>query len=346
MLQNLSYYLPIAPDVTIDQGDPFALTIPHEIREIQPELYHYYIFTTGEDPDNSRAVPCYGTNDFLSVNFLGYILHGAKKAAHWAPCVRYVPGLEYPWVMLVSHATGLGEESHVGHAIYRAHSRLPQGPYEYSGHILSPTDSDFAIDPEVYVGSDGQLRMAWATDFVKDLPLGTGIVEARINDDLTALISQPTTLARGIQSSQIYELNRYMPWKQIPGLDWDKGDRVAEWYTVEGPVWLTSSQHRPAMLYSTGNFNNETYQIWALVENDQGEMEDVSNTRGHVVLRSQPESNRFSMGHPSVIDEHHLLTHMRIGVDGPRQMAVVPIRRTPEGFPYVPDYTQVTSVVY
>jgi hypothetical protein len=343
MLENVRYYTPIAPDIILDQGDPYALTIPEELRKNRPELYQYYVFTSAGRPQNGKAVPCYGTNDFLTVRFLGHVLEGAKEAAYWAPCVRYIPELEYPWVMLFSQSIGLGDQSHVGHAIHRAHSLLPQGPYKYSGHIVSPADSDFAIDPEVYLDSDGQLRMAWATDFVNNEPIGTGIVEARINHDLTALIRPPTELVRARHISQLYERDRYMPWKQIPGIDWNKGDRVAEWYTVEGPVRLEGGDHRPAMLYSTGNFNDETYQIWALVENEQGVMEDISNTRGHVVLRSQPESNRYSMGHPSVIDENHLITHMRVGVNGPRQMAVVPLRRNSDGFPYVPSYAQVLS---
>jgi hypothetical protein len=343
MLENLQYYMPIAPDVPLDQGDPYAVTVPDEIQKAHPELYKYYIFTTTDTPRNGKSTPCYGTNDFLNVEFLGHVLNGALDVAYWAPCVRYVAGLEYPWVMLISQSIGSGERSHVGHAIHRAHSKLPHGPYEYSGHIISPSDSDFAIDPDVYIGSDGQLRLAWATDFVINEPIGTGIVEALINHDLTVLISSPTELVRAKQPSQMYERNRHMPWKQIPGIDWDKGDTVAEWYTVEGPVWLEASDYRPALLYSTGNFNNETYQVWALMENEDGVLEDISNTRGHVVLRSQPESNRYSMGHPSVIDEHHLITHMRIGADGPRQMAVVPLRRTSEGFPYVPTYEQVKS---
>lgn len=342
-LENVRYYQPIAPQISIDQGDPYALTIPDDVRREHPELYRYYIFTTTDTPRDGKSTPCYGTNDFVTVDFLGHVLNGAQQVAYWAPCVRYIPGLEYPWVMLFSQSIGMGEDSHVGHAIHRAHSRLPQGPYAYSGHIVSPADSDFAIDPEIYVGSDGQLRMAWATDFVHDLPFGTGLVEARINHDLTALISPPVELVRAKHPSQIYERSRHMPWKQIPGIDWDKGDRVAEWYTVEGPVWLESEQWRPAMLYSTGNFNDESYQIWALAENEQGVLEDVSNTKGHVVLRSQPESDRYSMGHPSVIDAYHLLTHMRIGKDGPRQMAVVPIRRTADGLPYVPAYADLLT---
>ena len=325
-----NFYTPLAPTSQIDQGDPFVLTAP------PTASYRYYIYTTGANPPDGTAIPCYGTHDFTTVDFLGWCLVNALAASHWAPCVQYLPGLQRPYVMLYSRAIGLGEQGHVGHHIRRADSVTPEGPFEDSGHVLSPPEHDFAIDPDVYQLPNGQRMMGWATDFVHDVPLGTGIVEAPINSDLTQLLAAPTVLARAVSDQQLYEENRYMPWKTIPGIDWSRGDRAPKWYTVEAPVGLVSPQGRRVVLYSTGNFSLPNYAVGALVETDTGELEDVTNTRGHFVVRSQPESDLYALGHPSALGTSALLIHMRKGVHGPRQMALIPLLWTADSVPYCP----------
>lgn len=174
-----AFYQPLAPS-DIDQGDPFVLRVPPEANT----EYEFYIYITGEQPNEGRAILCYGSHDLREAHPLGWCLIDETPRAHWAPYVRYLPSLEYPYVMLYSRSVAPGEQAHVGHQIIRAHSKGPEGPFIDSGQVLTP-DDDFAIDPDVYTLSNGQTMLAFATDFVDDAPLGTGIVEAPISPDLT-----------------------------------------------------------------------------------------------------------------------------------------------------------------
>ena len=178
-----------------DQGDPYLLEAPQGAQIAPGAPFRYYVYVTGEDAASGAAFPVYGSPDLIRWTALGYGLRGAPGKAHWAPCVRYVPGLARPYVMLYSRAVGVGEAAHIGHAIRRADAVVPEGPFQDSGEVLTP-DLDFAIDPDVYRLPDGRLMLAFATDFVADAPLGTGIVEAPIGDDLRALTGPWRTLGR------------------------------------------------------------------------------------------------------------------------------------------------------
>jgi arabinan endo-1,5-alpha-L-arabinosidase len=157
-------YRPLFPE-DYDQGDPYILAAPPEARS----RFRYYVYTTGEDPVSGRAFPVYGSHDLITWRRLDEALTVGVRSSHWAPCVRYLPQLELPFVMLYSRAVGVGPEGHVGHTIRRAHASRPEGPFVDSGHILTG-DLDFAIDPDVYRAPDGSLRLAFAMDFVEDEP--------------------------------------------------------------------------------------------------------------------------------------------------------------------------------
>src|SRR5690349_15609233 len=179
-------YRPIHPE-DADQGDPYLLAIPAGVSA----AHRYYVYVTG-GPTPNAAFPVYASDDLVSWRALGPSLEpDATARAYWAPCVRYVPGLPRPYVMLYSRSVGVGEEAHIGHTIRRADAVRPEGPFVGSGHVLTP-DTDFAIDPDVYRALDGSLRLAYATDFVADTPLGTGIVEVAVAEDLTSVLTPPT----------------------------------------------------------------------------------------------------------------------------------------------------------
>ena len=192
-------FRPILPEDR-DQGDPYLLAPP----PAAGARWRYYVYTTGEDPADGRAFPVYGSNDLAVWEPFGEALEMVQQSSHWAPCVRYLPRLDFPYVMLYSRAVGIGEQGHVGHVIRRAHSPLPEGPFVDSGHVLTP-DLDFAIDPDVYRLPDGTLTLAFATDSVEDEPYGTGIVEADLSEDLTALRSAPRLLARPRHDWHVYD---------------------------------------------------------------------------------------------------------------------------------------------
>lgn len=333
-----AFYRPLAPN-DADQGDPYILEMPTGV-DIP---FRFYIYTSDDEPEQGRAILCYGTNDLREAALLGRCLVDEIPRCHWAPCVSYLPSLEYPFVMLYSRSLGLGDECHIGHQIVRAHSKEPDGPFVESGNLLTP-DDDFAIDPDVYTAPDGSTMLAFATDFVSDQPFGTGIVEQPVSSDLTRVLGARRVLARAKTDLQVYDPARVMPWKQIPGIRWERGD-VVTWYTVEAPVHLLSPRGKRVMLYSTGAFEKENYAVGALVEDEHGTMIDVTAIRNHFVIRSQPESQIYAPGHPSAIrigNSDFLVIHMRPGsVTAPRQMTIVPLWWTPDGLPFCPTFADL-----
>jgi GH43 family beta-xylosidase len=325
-----------------DQGDPYLLAIPDGV----PAAYRYYVYVTRDETSDGRggvasagAFPAFGSDDLATWRPLGPILQGdATKRAFWAPCVRYVPGLARPYVMLYSHGAGIGEQAHIGHQIRRADAEHPEGPFVDSGHLLTP-DADFAIDADVYSAPDGSPRMAWAMDFVDGEPYGTGIVEAAVSDDLTRVLSPPTLLARPSESWHLFDAARRMPWKRIPGVDW-RTDTV-RWSTVEGPVGgLVNPKGRRVYLYSGGCYFG-LYAVGALVEDDAGRLVNVTRGGRGFVLRAMPEHGFFAPGHcawfRTADGRDWLVTHARFGSEtAPRNATLVELRWDDDGLPYCP----------
>ncbi|HXE57384.1 MAG TPA: family 43 glycosylhydrolase [Gemmatimonadales bacterium] len=326
-------YRPLHPD-GLDQGDPYLLEVPEGV----DAEHRYYLYVTGE-PSVERTIPVYASDDLVTWRPLPpCLVADITPRAYWAPCVRYVPGLERPFVMLYSRAVGVGAAAHIGHTIRRADSLRPEGPFVDSGHVLTP-GADFAIDPDVYALRDGVTRLAYATDFVDDEPLGTGIVEAAVSDDLTHVLGPPRTLARPSEPWHLYDAARRMPWKSIPGVDW--ATDTVRWFTVEAPVGgLVNPHGRAVYLYSGGCFSG-FYAVGALVEDDAGRLVNITRGDRGFVLRSVPEWGFFGPGHcawfRSGDGRDYLVTHARFGSpDAPRQATIVELRWDEEGLPYCP----------
>lgn len=321
---------PLCPS-DIDQGDPFVFASPAEAGS----AYRFYVYTTGEEPFEGTAFPVYASNDLRIWERLGNTLNVGAVTAHWAPCVHYVPGLDFPFVMLYSRAIGVGEEAHIGHKIRRAHAARPEGPFVDSGHVLTES-IDFAIDPDVYRLADGTLKLAFAMDFIDDEPYGTGIVEASISDDLTKLQSEPRVLTRPKYGWQVYDSARVMPWKEIPGVDWST--QTIHWSTIEAPVGgLISPNGRAVYLYSGGCFF-DFYAVGALIENEIGQLVDVSTGQADFVSQPDPANSFFGPGHCSWLHvaegEDYLMLHARFGsLDSKRQMCLAKLRWTEDGRP-------------
>ena len=329
-------YRPLLPEAR-DQGDPYALVPPPDAGA----RFRCYVYTTGEEPAAGAAFPVYGSDDLIAWHAIGESLAVGEPTAHWAPCVVYRPDLDpaRPYVMLYSRAVGVGEQAHVGHAIRRAVAAQPEGPFEDTGHVLTP-ELDFAIDPDVYRAPDGSLRLAFAMDFVDDEPYGTGIVEADLAEDLTHVIGEPRVLARPRHPWHVYEAERVMPWKAIPGVDWSDPARTVRWHTVEAPVGgLRSPTGDPVYLYSGGCFWG-FYAVGALVER-HGILEDVTDGERNFVIQPDPQRGFYGPGHCSLLrmdGRDFLLLHARFGAPhAKRQMCLAPVGWTAEGLPVAGD---------
>ncbi len=321
------FYRPLHPEPH-DQGDPYILTLPRAVGA----RFRFYTYVTGEDAASQKAFPVYGSNDLVHWESLGGTLVADMNRSHWAPCVQFIPSLAYPYVMLYSRGEGLDERAHIGHGLRRAHSRSPEGPFLDSGEILT-SNLDFAIDADVYYNRVGELKIAFAADFVEDEPLGTGIVESSITPELTELTGRMRVLARAKYEWQVYDRARRMPWKKIPGVNWET-DRV-RWYTIEGPVGgLVSPQGRQVYLYSGGCFF-EYYGVGQLIENEKGELVDVSSD-GNLLVAPSADDSFIAPGHCSLVrgigDRLILMLHARFnGLASPRQICLVPLEWTDKG---------------
>jgi hypothetical protein len=312
---------PLCPEPAVDQGDPFLLAVPAGTAA----PFRWLVFVTG------AGFPVYGSDDLLRWTRVGESLPGGGDAWCWAPCVRYVPGAARPWVMLYSRARGAGDvDGHRDHRLRRADSEHPQGPYRDSGEELTP-ELDFAIDADVSDGPAGPL-LTFAADYTDDEPYGTGLWQAGISPDLRRLTSAPRPVARSRSDWQLYDPARSIPWKSIPGVDWAAGDTV-RWYTMEGPVALTSPAGRRTLLYSGGNFAG-FYGVGVLREQD-GRWTDLSPTADRCLLAPMPERGVHGPGHCSTWGDL-LCFHFRTDPDGPRQFGILPLRWDADDLPYCP----------
>lgn len=310
---------PLCPEPDVDQGDPYLVEAPPG----SGGRFRFHVYVSG------GRFPVYGSDDLVGWTRIGDSLAQGSDAWCWAPCVRYVPGLDRPWVMLYSRARGAGDvDGHREHRIRRADSELPEGPFVDSGEVLT-AGLDFAIDADVHMVGGAPL-LAFAADFVADEPYGTGLVEAGISADLRRLTTPPRPVGRPGWDWQLYDPARSMPWKAIPGVSWDSG-RTVRWYTMEGPVGLLSPGGRRTMLYSGGNFAG-FYGIGVLQQDPTGRWVDLSRTPEDCLLAPMPQRGVHGPGHCSVLDtaempagRQAMCFHFRVSPDAPRQFGILPL---------------------
>lgn len=326
-----TFFRPLFPEDR-DQGDPFIFAPPPDTGT----RHRYYVYTTGQNPKAGTAIPVFASNDLASWERLGEGLEMPHAGAHWAPCVRHVPGLARPYVMIYSRSIGLGDQAHVGHRLYRADSERPQGPFADSGHILTP-NTDFAIDADVYRLPDGALKIAYVVDMVADEPYGTRIVEADIAEALTEITSTPRPLNRPKFWWHLFDARRVLPHKRIPGVD--SGRQAVRWHCVEAPGGgLTAPDGRTVYLYSGGCYF-DFYAVGALVEDDRGNLRDITTGMGDFVIGPQPGKGFYGPGHCSWLrtagGRDYLMLHARFGAaNARRQMCLVPLKWNDDGLPY------------
>ncbi len=315
---------PLAPEPGVDQGDPYLVEAPLDTGG----GFRYYVYVSGP------GFPVYGSDNLLDWTRVGDSLAADSDAWCWAPCVRHVPGLDRPWVMLYSRARGAGDvDGHRDHRLRRADAERPEGPFVDSGEVLTP-DLDFAIDADV--AADGT-RLTFAADYTGEEPYGTGLWEAGVTPDLRRLTGPPRPLARARSDWQLYDPARSMPWKTLAGVDWSTGATV-RWYTMEGPVALVSPGGRRTMLYSGGNFAG-FYGIGVLQEEPGRGWVDLSPTPDRCLLAPSPERGVHGPGHCSVLGTGPgglLCFHFRTGPDRPRQFGILPLLWDAEDRPYCP----------
>lgn len=235
---------------------------------------------------------------------------GTEGMAFWAPEVVEREGA---WWMLysVGHADG-------GHRLRVARSDLPAGPFEDMGP-LTPDSCPFAIDGHAYQHTDGEWYLFYATDFVEGSRPGTCVVVAHWPEPMR-LEAPPHVVARATADWQCYERDRPI-----------YGGRH-DWHTLEGPC-VVRKDGRIYVLYSGGNWQNESYGVDFVVGDHPMGDYSVGAASGPRVLRTVP-GRVIGPGHNSVVqlgDRSFIVYHAWDAERTARLMRLDPLVWTDDG---------------
>ena len=208
---------------------------------------------------------------------------GLEGGDFWAPEIAHRDGTFFLYY-------SVGGLNHVGHQLRVATSERPEGPYRDSGRpLLDPATAPFAIDAHPYRHADGGWHLYYARDLLDGDRPGTSLVVAPLDDPLR-LSADYHLVARATHDWQLYERDRAMP---------QYGDAPFQWHTLEGP-FVVPHEGRLFLLYSGGNFGNDSYGVDYLVADEvYGPYHDTSDGRGARLLRTVP-GKVLGPGHNSV----------------------------------------------
>jgi GH43 family beta-xylosidase len=272
--------MPVEKDATItetylnpvharDFPDPFVLKFAGE----------YFAYCTGFWRD-ARAFGVMRSRDLFAWEELAGALAPlpGEYPCYWAPEVSYRDGK-----FLMYYSVGNEKLMHVRVAV----AERPEGPFVDSGRRL--THEEFAIDPHVFVDTDGARYLFYATDFLTHTYIGTGTVVDRMIDDFT-LEGRARPVTRARYDWQVYDPDRR-----------EKGG--VRWHTVEGPFVL-ARKGRYYEMFSGGNWQNVSYGVsYAVSDRVLSDAEWEQNADGVKVLpilRTIPEKV-VGPGHNSVV---------------------------------------------
>ncbi len=311
-----SYQNPVFPGTF---ADPFVLR----------HAGAYHAFGTGPS-SGGRVFPTLRSDDFARWEADGAALippEGLENGDYWAPEVAFRDETFFLYY-------SVGGLNHVGHQLRVATSDRPEGPYRDSGHpLLDPASAPFAIDAHPFQDAQGRWHLFYARDLLDSDRPGTSLVVAPL-DDPFRLPTEFHVVARAAHDWQIYERDRPMP---------QYGDGPFQWHTLEGP-FVVPHDGLLYLLYSGGNFGDDTYGVDYLVAPDvYGEYQDTNDGTAARVLRTVPE-RVIGPGHNSVVKgpdgEDYVVYHAwDLGMAG-RRLHLDRLRWTPEGPRCTPTLTR------
>ena len=157
------------------------------------------------------------------------------------------------------------------------------------GKHLFP-EAGFSIDAHPFQDpKDGKWYLFYATDYVEDDPIGTGLAVAPMQDDLTTPAGPGRAVVRATCDWQIYERNRNY-----------KGQVWKAWHCVEGP-FVVHHEGKYYCFYSGGAWHTENYGLgYAVADHPLGPWRDDFAIHGPTVLRGKPDYV-VGPGHNSVV---------------------------------------------
>lgn len=264
----------------------------------------FYGYSTGLTESGDLVFPVIRSHDLVNWERVGGAMEMLVPAPplYWAPEVTYFNGQFYLY-----YSCGNEIQMEIRVAI----SSRPDGGFIDSGVRL--TDEDFAIDPHVFVDTDGERYLFYATDFLTHTRIGTGTVVDRL-PDWFHLEGKPRPVTRARFDWQIYDPSRV-----------EKGN--VRWHTVEGPSVL-KRKGQYFQMFSGGNWQNASYGVgYAITDEIEGSDEWRQPIDGSVVrpILQSAEGQILGPGHNSVVvgpnnRERFCIYHS--WVDGRRVMSI------------------------
>ena len=303
----------------------------------------YYGYSTGLTQTGELAFPVITSRDLVTWEELtgAMQLLPTSPVHYWAPEVTYSNGRFYLYY-------SCGNEIHMELRV--ATSDRPDGGFIDSGVRL--TNADFAIDPHVFVDSDGTRYLFYATDFLTHTHIGTGTVVDRLIDWLE-LEGKPRPVTRARFDWQVYDPRRA-----------EKGN--VRWHTVEGPAVL-KRKGKYFQMFSGGNWQNASYGVAYAVTDDLKREDEwdqpIDGLETFPILRSR-DGEILGPGHNSVVlgpssreyfcvyhswsDGHRVMSIDRMDIVGDRMILLGPTNSM-QPKPFEPrrayEAAQATSVI-
>jgi beta-xylosidase len=216
-------------------ADPFVLRNDHR----------YYAYGTTRTIHDGKQFRILESNDLATWKLRGGALVPTGDLEFWAPEVTYHDQMYYMYYSAGSNVQN--------HQLRVATSRTPLGPFEDTGHVLTPNEP-FAIDAHPFRDASGDWYLFYSRDFLTldgEYHVGTGIVVDRMLDMVT-LAGRPHLVVRPFADWQLFEAHRPMY------------GGIYDWYTVEGAATRVHDG-RYYCFYSGGAWLRENYGVGYVV---------------------------------------------------------------------------------
>jgi beta-xylosidase len=266
------YTNPVWPDYF---ADPFVVKVGAT----------YWAYGTAPPDQRGREFPVLQSADLVNWRYVGHALTAVSETRgypHWAPEVAQADDGRF---YLYYSATTSRSDEH--HRLRVAVADQPQGPFVDTGRLILP-DAGFTIDAHPFRDpNSGRWFLFFATDFLHDVPHGTGLSVVPLDRDMLTPLDKPRVVLRASCPWQVYERNR-----DYKGRVWEA------WHCVEGP-FVVYRNDRYWCLYSGGAWHTEGYGVGAAVAADPlGPWRDERASSGPSVLRASRDLR--GPGHVSV----------------------------------------------
>ncbi len=285
-------------------ADPFVLRVGDA----------YYAFGTNTVDPAPDAFEILRSDDLVHWTLLGRALpavDGLDARDHWAPEVAEHRGRFYLYF-----SAGVEDR---GHALRVAIAERPEGPFRYTGQILTPHER-FAIDAHPFRDDDGSWYLYYARDRLAGDRVGTSLVADRLVD-MTRLAGQPVPLLTATADWQLFQRQRSMY------------GAIYDWYTLEGP-FVVKRHARYWCLYSGGAWSSPEYGVSYAVSGSPLGPFTEPDANGPALLRSR-RGRLEGPGHCSVVvgpdGTDYLVYHAWDPEHIARRMCIDRLLWTPDG---------------